>query len=82
MVLGGVWGLLVVVSWCWCSSAAVTWRTQLETAGGDGGDVAYGVGRGRDVAVGVNENTLAWPVWALTRGTAGTATTAGGGWWW
>jgi hypothetical protein len=41
-----------------------------------GGDVVYTVGSSGDMAVGVDQNTLAWPSWALTRGTAGTA-----GWW-
>jgi len=58
---------------------AVTWRARLEMAVGGGDVVAYAVGGGGDVAVGVDENALAWPIWALARGTAGTATTAG--WW-
>jgi hypothetical protein len=80
--LGGVRGSLVAVSWCCCSAAVVTWCMQLETAVGDSGlgDVAYGVGSGGDMAVGVNENTLAWTIWALMRGTTGTGMTAGGGW--
>ena len=56
------------------------WRMRLETVVGDGGDMVYRVGGRGDVAGGVDENTLAWPVWALTRGTTGMATMAGGGW--
>jgi hypothetical protein len=44
-----------------------------------GSDVAYTVGGGGDMVVGVDQNTLAWPSWALTRGTVGTAMTAR--WW-
>ena len=72
----------MVVSWCWCSSSAVTWWTQLETAVGNSSDVAYRVGSDGDVAVGVDENPLAWPIWAFMRGMVGMAMTAGGGWWW
>ena len=53
----------------------------MEMAVGDGGDVAYGVGSNSDMAVGVDENPLAWPIWAFMRGTVGTATMAGGGNW-
>jgi len=57
----------------------------LETAAGDSGDgsdVAYGVGSCGDMVVGLDENALAWPVWAFARAMAGMAMTAGGGWWW
>jgi hypothetical protein len=54
----------------------VTWRARLEMAVGGGGDMAYAVGGGGDVAVGVDENALTWPIWALARGTAGTAMTS------
>jgi hypothetical protein len=63
--------------------STVTWRLR---AGGVGevrlgvlsdGDVACMVGSSGDMAVSINENALAWPIWALTRGTAGMATMAG-----
>jgi len=45
-----------------------------------GSDVARRVGG--DVVVRDDKRTLAWPVWAFTRGTAGAVTTGGAGWWW
>jgi hypothetical protein len=50
-----------------------------------GGDVAKGVGGSGDVAVGVDENALAWPMWALARENGGSSggvgmLDGGGGW--
>jgi hypothetical protein len=33
-----------------------------------GGDVVYALGGGGDMAVRFDENTLAWPIWALANG--------------
>jgi len=54
----------------------VTWHMGLVV----GHDVACTVGGGSDVAVANDENTLAWPIWALARGMGVTAMMEG--WWW
>jgi hypothetical protein len=76
-------GHLSTVTWCLRASGigevclGVVSDGDVACAVVSSSDVAYAVGGGGDVVVGVNENALAWPIWALTRGTAGTAMTAG-----